>query len=139
MLFVSCSVSAESGGGGLDIARLTSYMIFNYGARRARNGRGRRSSAVSLPLRRRKQTHICPSQCRGFSLREVARPPLQTPTRDGQVRACPAPSVIKRPSCAVTSGGAKAGVIRDPAPAPSEERTQTLTGRPRVKPCAEYR
>lgn len=50
---------------------------------------------------------------------------------------CPAPSVIKRPSCAVTSG-TEAGVIRDPVSAPSEEGTQTLTGQLRVKPRTEY-
>lgn len=68
--------------------------------------------------------NICPSNVAASPLspREVA-----CPVQDGQVCAGPGPSVIKRPSCAVTSG-IEAGVIHDPVSAPSEGHTQTLTG-----------
>ncbi|TWW58729.1 hypothetical protein D4764_06G0002590 [Takifugu flavidus] len=67
------------------------------------------------------------------SPREVA-----WPIQDGQVRARPGPSVIKRPSCAVTSGAGASIIHDDPVSAPSEERARTLTGQPRVKPRAEF-
>ncbi|KAA8594710.1 hypothetical protein FQN60_011845, partial [Etheostoma spectabile] len=73
--------------------------------------------------------NICPSNVAAASLspREVA-----CPAQDGQVCAGPGSSVIKRPSCAVTSG-IEAGVIHDPVSAPLEGHTQTLTGQLRVK------
>lgn len=78
--------------------------------------------------------NICPSNMATAPLspREVA-----CPIQDGQVCAGPGPSVIKRPSCAVTSG-IEAGVIHDPVSAPLEEHTQTLTGQLRVKLRMEY-
>ncbi|KAI4833109.1 hypothetical protein KUCAC02_016026, partial [Chaenocephalus aceratus] len=76
---------------------------------------------MSLPSPLR---NICPSNVAAAPLspREVA-----CPAQDGQVCA----SVIKRPSCAVTSG-TEAGVIHDPVSAPSEGQTQTLTGQLRL-------
>lgn len=68
-----------------------------------------------------------------LSPREVA-----CPIHDGQVYAGQGLSVIKQPSCAVTSG-IEAGVTHDdPVSAPLEEHTQTLTGQLRVKPRTEY-
>ena len=83
-----------------------------------------------------------PSPLQNICLSNVAAAPLSPrevacPAQDGQVCAGPGPSVIKRPSCAVTSG-TEAGVIHDPVSAPSEGQTQTLTGQLRVKPRMEY-
>lgn len=104
-------------------------MIFNYW-REERNGG---VPVVQLSLLSPLQ-NICPSNVAAAPLspREVARP-----AQDEQVCAGPGPSVIKRPSCAVTSG-IGAGVIHDPVSAPSEGHTQTLTGQLRVKPRMEY-
>lgn len=104
-------------------------MIFNYW-REERNGG---VPVVQLSLLSPLQ-NICPSNVAAASLspNEVA-----CPAQDGQVWAGPGPSVIKQPSCAVTSG-IEAGVIHDPVSAPSEGHTQTLTGQLRVKPCMEY-
>lgn len=112
-----------------DITQLTFYMIFNYG----RKERNKEVPVVPLPLLSSFQ-NICPSNMAGapFSPHEVA-----CPARDGQVCAGPDPSVIKQPSCAVTSG-LEVGVIHDPVSAPSEGHTQTLTGQLRVKPRMEY-
>lgn len=68
--------------------------------------------------------NICPSNVSVASF-----PPHEVACHawDGQVCAGPGPSVIKRPSCAVTSD-IEAGVIHDPVPAPSEGHAQTLTG-----------
>lgn len=140
LLFVFRSVPAESssGGGddGLGIARLTSYMIFNYGARGRETGGGAVAQlSLLLSGKKTKPTsvprNVAPSTEAFLPVRSptLPSPPPTTPphpTRDGQVRVCPAPSVIKRPSCAVTSGGAEAGVIRDPVPAPSEDRGADL-------------
>lgn len=108
-------------------------MIFNYWGEERDEG----VPVVQLsPLQ-----NICPSSIAkdppppslSLSPREVA-----WPIRDGQVRARPGPSVIKRPSCAVTCG-AGASIIRDdPVSAPSEERARTLAGQLRVKPLAEF-
>ncbi|CAG11462.1 unnamed protein product [Tetraodon nigroviridis] len=65
--------------------------------------------------------------------REVARP-----IQDGQVCARPGPSVIRRPSCAVTSGTGASIIHDNPVSAPSEEHARTLTGQLRVTPCVEY-
>lgn len=104
-------------------------MIFNYW-REERNGG---VPVVQLSLLSPLQ-NICPSNVAAAFLSpcEVA-----CPAQDGQVWAGPGPSVIKQPSCAVTSG-IEAGVIHDPVSAPSEGHTQTLTGQLRVKPCMEY-
>ncbi|TNN89424.1 hypothetical protein EYF80_000027 [Liparis tanakae] len=84
---------------------------------------------TSVSWRRGSRHNICPSNVAASPLspREVA-----CPAQDGQVCAGPGPSVIKRPSCAVTSG-IEAGVIHDPVSAPSEGHTQTLTGQLRVR------
>lgn len=104
-------------------------MIFNYW----RDERSGGVPVVQLSLPSPLQ-NICPSNVAAAPLspREVA-----CPAQDGQVCAGPGPSVIKRPSCAVTSG-VEAGVIHDPVSAPSKGLTQTLTGQLRVKPRMEY-
>lgn len=111
------------------ITQLTFYMIFNYCREEGSGGVpvARLSLLSSLH-------NICPSNVAAAPLspREVA-----CPAQDGQVCAGQGPSVIKRPSCAVTSGK-EAGVIHDPVSAPSEGHTQTLTGQLRVKPRMEY-
>lgn len=71
------------------------------------------------------------------------RPPLSPhevawPIQDGQVRASPGPSVIKRSSCAVTSGAGASIIHDDPVSAPSKEHARTLMGQLRVTPRAEY-
>lgn len=100
-------------------------MIFNYCREEGKWGVPVVQLSLPSPLR-----NICPSNVAAAPLspREVA-----CPAQDGQVCA----SVIKRPSCAVTSG-TEAGVIHDPVSAPSEGQTQTLTGQLRVKPRMEY-
>lgn len=115
--------------GTASITQLTFYMIFYYW-REERNGG---VPVVQLSLLSPLQ-NICPSNMATAPLspREVA-----CPIQDGQVCAGPGPSVIKRPSCAVTSG-IEAGVIHDPVSAPLEEHTQTLTGQLRVKQRMEY-
>lgn len=127
-----CHVQAERNnlqGGTASITQLTFYMIFNYW----RDERSGGVPVVQLSLPSPLQ-NICPSNVAAAPLspREVA-----CPAQDGQVCAGPGPSVIKRPSCAVTSG-VEAGVIHDPVSAPSKGLTQTLTGQLRVKPRMEY-
>lgn len=127
-----CHVLSERNnlqGGTASITQLTFYMIFNYWREERNRGVPVEQLSLLSPLQ-----NICPSNVAAapLSLREVA-----CPAQDGQVCAGPGPSVIKRPSCAVTSG-IGAGVIHDPVSAPSEGHTQTLTGQLRVKPRLEY-